>query len=838
MPIKIPPCIINNDDIQFEQTLVYDIKSIKTWSLYVQHVRDRIQRRAESYLEIQQKELILKENNNRSELNFQNFIKSYLKDVSYLYYIYERALFHLPGSYKLWWKYIQERLNQITILDKIYLQSNSFTSNKKFDIYYNSREKGWSSIFQLFDRALRTMHKMPLIWIEYIKVLNNNGNIVETIRIFNRALQALPISQHELLWKFCIKNIISSQFIPKHTVIRLMDRYVKLNPQYRINFIDILLKNKWIDDIIKYLLEILNFDNFLYVNGTTRLDIWKKLCDVITENPNDIKEYKVEDIIRGGLNQFQIEVANLWCTLATYYIKIGQFEKCRDVYEEAIQNVNTVRDFTIVFDTYLTAEEEIMNYSMNLDGDDDFLHIQLTRLERLVERRKSLLNSVKLRQNPNNIYEWHECIKINWKDPSKVLSIYSKALMQVDPKQAPGQSASLWISFANYYWRQFNDIESSRSIYEKAILEPFSTVQEFVDIWKSYAEMEICNGNVMKAKNLIERSLKYTSNQLEKIMSKRSTTNQYKPQEMLFLNTELWALRIDLEEILGDLNSIRKLYEESIDLKIATPSMILHYAQLLEDNKYFEDSFKAYERSLNLFTYPQNYVLWSTYLTKFISRYSGTQIERTRDIFEQILRSFPHRNEKNFDIEVDPYYARDIYLLYAEFEEKYGLIKRAISIYNRGLKSVPLKVVSDLYIVYINRTSEYFGAAKTREIFEDAILNVPRNEIPMLCLRYVELERKIGEIDRARAIFVGCAKYCNPNTEKEFWIQWEKFEEEFTNFDAYREMLRIKKSVSMTYTSAISFTSGSNVDSKRVAQAIKEGNLEEMKDIIKFHDEI
>lgn len=38
-------------------------------------------------------------------------------------------------------------------------------------------------------------------------------------------------------------------------------------------------------------------------------------------------------------------VGQLWNSLADFYIRSGHFEKARDVYEEAIQTVNTVRDF-------------------------------------------------------------------------------------------------------------------------------------------------------------------------------------------------------------------------------------------------------------------------------------------------------------------------------------------------------------------------------------------------------------------------------------------------------------------------------------------------------------
>ena len=58
-----------------------------------------------------------------------------------------------------------------------------------------------------------------------------------------------------------------------------------------------------------------------------------------------VKSLKVADIIHGALRRFTDGLGQLWCSLADYYIRGGHFEKARDVYEEAIQTVMTVRDF-------------------------------------------------------------------------------------------------------------------------------------------------------------------------------------------------------------------------------------------------------------------------------------------------------------------------------------------------------------------------------------------------------------------------------------------------------------------------------------------------------------
>ena len=49
----------------------------------------------------------------------------------------------------------------------------------------------------------------------------------------------------------------------------------------------------------------------------------------------------------------------------------------------------------------------------------------------------------------------------------------------------------------------------------------------------------------------------------------------------------------DLEESFGDYNSTKLVYDRIVDLKIATPQIILNYSLFLEENQYFEESFKV-----------------------------------------------------------------------------------------------------------------------------------------------------------------------------------------------------------------------------------------------------
>ena len=44
------------------------------------------------------------------------------------------------------------------------------------------------------------MHKMPRIWTQYLELLVQRRKVTRARRTFDRALQALPITQHDRVW--------------------------------------------------------------------------------------------------------------------------------------------------------------------------------------------------------------------------------------------------------------------------------------------------------------------------------------------------------------------------------------------------------------------------------------------------------------------------------------------------------------------------------------------------------------------------------------------------------------------------------------------------------------
>ncbi|KAJ8643888.1 hypothetical protein MRB53_005636 [Persea americana] len=726
--------------------------------------------------------------------------------------IYERALKALPGSYKLWHAYLRERLDLVRPLP---------ISHPLF-----------SSLNNTFERSLVTMHKMPRIWVMYLQTLTDQQLLTRARLSFDRALRSLPVTQHHRIWSMYL-HFVGRPRVPVETALRVYRRYLMFDPSHIEDFIEFLLSSQLWQEAAERLASVLNDDSFHSIKGKTKHQLWLELCDLLTRHATEISGMKVDDIIRGGIRKFTNEVGRLWTSLADYYLRRGLYEKARDVFEEGLTTVVTVRDFSVIFDCYAQFEDSALNAKMMaLDGsdeeeeeedgavengaaaaaeerdgrldcnmsveklgkrilhgfwlnDDDDVDLRIARLEHLMNRRPELANSVLLRQNPHNVEQWHRRVKLFEGNPTKQIVAFTEAVRTVDPMKAVGKPHTLWVAFARLY-ETHNDIVNARVIFEKAVQVNYKTLDNLASVWCEWAEMELRHKNFKGALELMRRATAEPSVEVKR----RVAADGNEPVQMkLHRSLRVWVFYVDLEESLGTLESTRAVYERILDLKIATPQIIINYALLLEENKYFEDAFKVYERGVKIFKYPHVKDIWVTYLSKFVKRYGKTKLERARELFDQAVEKAPAEDVK------------PLYLQYAKLEEDYGLAKRAMKVYDQATKAVPDHEKMNMYEIYIARATEIFGVPKTREIYEQAIESgLPDKDVKTMCMKYAELEKSLGEIDRARGIFVFASQFADPRSDADFWNKWHGFEVLHGNEDTFREMLRIKRSVSASYS--------------------------------------
>lgn len=723
------------DDLAYEEDILRNPYSVKCWLRYIEHKKD----------------------GSKNALNL----------------VYERALKELPGSYKLWYMYLKVRRRNVKgrcITDPAFEDANS-----------------------AYERALVFMHKMPRIWLDYCQFLMEQSKITRTRQTFDRALRALPITQHHRIWPLYLKFV--RMYDLHESAVRVYRRYLKLSKEDTEEYIEYLKSIGWLDEAAKRLADVINDDGFVSKEGKSKHQLWNELCDLIAKNPDKVTSLNIEPIIRQGLKRYTDQIGVLWNSLADYYIRGGHFERARDIYEEAIQTVITVRDFTQVFDAYAQFEKNLISAKMESmeeagpsEEDDLDLELRLSRMENLMDRRPLLLNSVLLRQNPHNVHEWHKRVKLFEGKPREIINTYTEAVETVDPKIASGKPHTLWCEFAKFY-EQADQVEDARVIFEKALKVPYKHVDDLASVYCEWAEMEIRHENFEEALKIMQKA---TTPPPRKVSyHDESETVQSRVHKSL----KVWSLYADLEESFGTFKTCKTVYDRIIDLRIATPQIIMNYGLFLEENNYFEEAFKAYEKGIALFKWPNVYDLWNTYLTKFIDRYGGKKLERARDLFEQCLENCP------------PKFAKAIYLLYAKLEEEHGLARHAMAVYDRATQAVLPEEQNEMFNVYIKRAAEIYGVTYTRPIYEKAIEVLNHDQAREMCLRFADLERKLGEIDRARAIYAHCSQICDPRSTASFWQTWKEFEIKHGNEDTVREMLRIKRSVQAMYNTQVNFMS-------------------------------
>ncbi len=603
------------------------------------------------------------------------------------------------------------------------------------------------------------------------------------------------------------------------TAVRVFRRYLQIEPTAREDYIDFLQEHGLWGEAAVQLAAVVNDPKFSSTKGSTQHALWMQLCDIVSQHPGGIGSLNVEAILRSGLERFTDEVGRLWCALANYFIRLGHFERARDVYEEGIQSVITVRDFSMIFDAYVQFEEALLEAKADLlEGDlalpsqeaappsqqdippppastaaaaqvlsslnasSDDMDLRLRRLELLADRRPLLLSSVLLRQNPNNVNEWHKRAKLfqDQNKPRQAIMTFTEAVKTVDVYKAVGKPHTLWLAFAKMY-EDAGDVENAAVVMQRAVQARARTTSDLAALYVAWAELHIRAEQFEKAREVMQAAVKSP-------VQGGGNEGKSSAASKLHRHISVWTLYLDLEENLGSVQSVKAAYERCIELKVATPQVVMNYAAYLQENKYFEDSFRAFEKGLAVFKFPHAAELWVAYITAFVERFGGSKLERLRELCEASV------------LEAPPTAAKALYLLYASLEEKHGLLRRALKVYQRAAAAVAPNDKYEVYLQYIARTTEALGLLATRPVFEEAVSQLPESHVKDMCLRFASMEKSLGEVDRARAILAHAAQFANPKSDTRFWGIWHDFEVQHGNTDTYKDMRRIQRSVELSYS--------------------------------------
>jgi pre-mRNA-splicing factor SYF1 len=745
---------------------------------------------------------------------------------------FRRALANLPRSYKLWRRY----------WEFLALQERTTTAEHHEG---PAAQGGGAQLLPIaLDRALWTCHGFPRAWITYFEFLERHPtyqSITVTRRLASRCLQSLPLTQHHKVWPAIRKSLSAIPNLPVETHARLISHHAQLDPSQKREYGEFLMRAELWGAAAAVLWQILNVsasdDNSSTAAVMDPESLWLDFVRLCAQHPRDASAIPWERILSSQLTQPPPPASStpatssssssaglLWSLWAESYVRRGNFDRARTIYERGMQTVRTLQDFTVIYNAYLQMEEELLTVLAGQVPDDDDedddeqmgetaemltseadeweillnenatsahqaqlqLEWALARAEHLTSRRPLWLNQVLLRQNPNDVGEWLKRAKLLGGGRPSIQAL-EEALTVVQSTQAVNGNPSQIVSqLLQLHEKQ--SLDQARDLMDRVCRQTvyrFRSADDLAECWTMWIEFELRHEAWDDALSLARQAVAPGST-----TSTRESRGSARPWN-LTKSLRLWDLRLDLEESLGTVQTTKDAYNHVLSIKAATVQHVLNYCAFLTEHKYFEESFTVYERGLELFAFPHKgaKLLWKEYLQSFLARYKGAKVERVRDMFQRCLETCP------------PDECSEFFLLNAEFEEQHGLTKRALGVYRAMCDRVPKEERLTAYRLFIAKTTQFLGLTATRDIYQAALDKLDDDKsAALLCMDFVKMESSLHQIDRARAIFTYGAQLADPRRMPEYWKAWNEFEIAHGNEETFRDMLRVKRSVEAAFS--------------------------------------
>ncbi|PRW59332.1 Crooked neck 1 [Chlorella sorokiniana] len=318
---------------------------------------------------------------------------------------------------------------------------------------------------------------------------------------------------------------------------------------------------------------------------------------------------------------------------------------------------------------------------------------------------------------------------------------------------------TIWVKYATWEEQQ-KDFRRARSVWERAL----ETDYRNVSLWLKYVEMEMRHRFINHARNIWDRAV-----------------------SLLPRIDQLWYKYIHMEEMLGNVAGARQIFERWMQWEpdhhgwMAYVKMELRYGEVDRARQIFERYVKCLP----------SVKAWVRY-AKFEMQ-SGGDVGAARACYERAIEELGEDANNE-----------ELFLRFAEFEEKVKEVERARAIYKYALDHLPKSQAGELY----RRFVQFEKQQGDREGIEEVIVSERRfkyeEEVRANPLNYdgwfdyIRLEESAGDIERTREVYERAISNVPPAPEKRYWqryvylwIKYALFEElEAEDGERAREVYR------------------------------------------------
>ncbi|DBA78970.1 hypothetical protein WJX77_006390 [Trebouxia sp. C0004] len=290
----------------------------------------------------------------------------------------------------------------------------------------------------------------------------------------------------------------------------------------------------------------------------------------------------------------------------------------------------------------------------------------------------------------------------------------------------------VWVKYAQWEESQ-KDYRRARSVWERALDVSYASVT----LWLKYAEMEMRARFINHARNIWDRAV-----------------------TLLPRIDQLWYKYIHMEEMLNNVPGARQIFERWMQWEpdhhgwAAYIKMELRYSEV-------ERARNIYERYVQCLPSVKAWVRYAKFEMK------NGQIGLARTCYERAV------GEMGEDAQTE-----ELFIKFAEFEEKCKEPERARAIYKYALDHIPKGQAQDVYKKFVAFEKQHGD----REGIEDVIVGERRFQYEAEVKKnplnydswfdYIRLEEAAGDQDKIREVYERAIANTPPADEKRYWQRY------------------------------------------------------------------
>ncbi|KAK7260280.1 hypothetical protein RIF29_26201 [Crotalaria pallida] len=290
----------------------------------------------------------------------------------------------------------------------------------------------------------------------------------------------------------------------------------------------------------------------------------------------------------------------------------------------------------------------------------------------------------------------------------------------------------VWIKYAQWEESQ-KDFERARSVWERALEVDYKNHT----LWLKYAEFEMKNKFINRARNVWNRAV-----------------------TLLPRVHQLWYKYIHMEEMLANVPGARQVFERWIKWMPDHQGWLSYIKFELRYNE-VDRARGIFERFVHCHPRVGAWIRYAKFEIK------NGEIPKARNVFERAVEKLAHDDE-----------AEQLFLAFAQFEERCKETERARCIYKFALDHIPKGRAEDLYRKFVAFEKQYGDSegiedailGKRRFQYEDQVTKNPTNYDSWF--DYIRLEESVGNKERIREVYERAIRNVPPAPEKRLWQRY------------------------------------------------------------------